>query len=82
MSYYDNETVYKSGTGWAIRTFTMDGEKLTQCFEMPSEKGWVTDLVIWTCTGYMTLHMIAIILNKMRDQKPRGNHPEGTVHYD
>lgn len=82
MSFYDNETVYKSGTGWAIRTFTDEEGDLTQLYEMPSDKGWVTDLVIWTCEGHLCLHTIALLLNQQRKRKPRGNHPEGTVHYD
>lgn len=82
MSYYDNETVYKSGTGWAIRTFTLDGEDLTQLYELPSDKGWVTDLVIETTEGHVDLYTIAHVLNRFRNRKPRGNHLDGAVRYD
>jgi hypothetical protein len=82
MSYYDNETVYKNGLGWAIRTFTLEGDDLTQLYEMPSTKGWVTDLVIWTYEGHLELHEIALALNRYRHIEPRGNHPEGTMHND
>lgn len=74
---YENETVHLSGKGWALRTFTEDGKDYTQMYELPSDKGWISDLIIWTSEGHSDQEEIDTLLKHQNRIKPRGNHEEG-----
>ncbi len=77
---YENETVYLSGNGWAVRTYTEDGEDWSEMYELPSDKGWISDMVTGRWRRHLDQEEIDFILEHMRGRKPRGNHPEGTRH--
>lgn len=71
---YDNETIYFGGIGWNIRTYTEDGEDYTMLYEMPSDKGWITDLILKESKGHLPKERIEEILEKMNEYEPRGDH--------
>lgn len=76
----ENVTVYKSGNGYAVRTCTLDGEPWTEFYEMASDKGWITPLVIGAWDRHLDEKERELLLAHAREElTPRGNHPEGTV---
>ena len=80
MSETTDKIVYKSGNGYAVRTCLEDGDPWTEFYELPSDKGWISPLMIGAWNRHLTTEEIEILLAYAREElTPRGNHPEGTV---
>ena len=74
-----DKVVHKSGNGFAVQTCLCDGEPWTEFYEMPSDKGWITPLVIGAWNRHLKDEEILALLEYAKEMTPRGNHPEGTV---
>ena len=59
---YEDEVVY-AGPEYSVRTYTVEGKPFTMFYEPPSDRGWVSDLVIMVWAEKATEEMIEWILS-------------------
>ena len=72
----DKVTEYDRKTGWSMRTFEYEEKKYTDLYERPSDKGWITPLVISSWHRHLSKTKIQKTLFAMEDHETRGDHDD------